>query len=757
MVRDSRKIAAILAADVVDYSRLMGADEAGTLAALAIRRTLFDTLVREFDGRVFGSVGDSLMAEFASAVNAVECARGIQAAIANENAAVPPGERMRLRIGVNLGDVIESGGGVAGDAVNVAARLQALAKPGGVMISGTVYDQVHLKVRARYVDAGTRRVKNIEEPVRTFEMLPAVPPGIGGRVAGLLSSLASRRILSGAAVGAAVAVALTLGLFWRDIPVPGAGRSLGDLLQPGELAPAANAIAVLPFVNLSGDPANDYLGDGLAEELSNRLARIPDLHVAARTSTFAFKGKHLEIGEIAARLGVSYVVEGSVRRQAGLVRVNASLVEAASGSQRWTNSFESESGEVFAIESNIGAQLLTALEALLGSRHRATAPAPAPHGGSGIAYDYVLQGRAYLREKKGLTSLDAAEQLFGRALAEQPDFARAWAGLCETRVERYALDRATSLVAAAEDACNRARALDSSAQEVFEAEGRLRLETGDPAAAEAAYRKALALVPESPDALMGLGAALAESGKAGQAEATLRQAIAAQPRYAAAHSAYAIFLYKRGRPAEAIASFERVTILEPDNPIAFSNLGGLYLYAGDFDRAEPAFSRSLALAPDGANYSNAGTALYYRGRNREATEMFRKATEIAPSDHRFWGNYADALRVDGRAADSLAAYRRAMELADAELAVNPRHSVNHAQTAYYATRLGDTNRARHSISQALPAGKDDAYVHYYLALAELGLGDRARALQHARRARELGYPEALLRAAPELGNLRTMI
>ena len=173
MVRDSRKIAAILAADVVDYSRLMGADEAGTLAALAIRRTIFDTQVRDFDGRVFGSVGDSLMAQFSSAVNAVECAKAIQAAIAGENAAVPPGGQMRLRIGVNLGDVIEGADGVAGDAVNVAARLQALAKPGGVLISGTVYDQVHLKVAARYVDAGTRRIKNIEEPVRTFEVIPA--------------------------------------------------------------------------------------------------------------------------------------------------------------------------------------------------------------------------------------------------------------------------------------------------------------------------------------------------------------------------------------------------------------------------------------------------------------------------------------------------------------------------------------------------------------------------------------------------------
>ena len=192
MVRDSRKIAAILAADVVDYSRLMGADEAGTLAALAIRREIFDTLVREFDGRVFGSVGDSLMAEFASAVNAVECAKHVQDAIASVNAAVAAGAQMRLRIGVNLGDVIEGADGIAGDAVNVAARLQALAKPGSVLISGAVYDQVHLKVPARYVDAGTRRVKNIEEPVRTFEVLPA-PQDAAARMRAAFAHFTARR------------------------------------------------------------------------------------------------------------------------------------------------------------------------------------------------------------------------------------------------------------------------------------------------------------------------------------------------------------------------------------------------------------------------------------------------------------------------------------------------------------------------------------------------------------------------------------
>ncbi|HEU0224037.1 MAG TPA: tetratricopeptide repeat protein [Steroidobacteraceae bacterium] len=754
MQRDSRKIAAILAADVVDYSRLMGADETGTLAALKLRRDIFEERVREFDGRVFGSVGDSLMAEFASAVNAVSCALEIQQRVEAGHAAQPPATRMQLRVGVNLGDVIEEKGSVFGDAVNVAARLQALARPGGVLISGPVYDQVHLKVPARYVSAGTRQVKNIEEPVRTFEVLPAAAPGIAGRLQGALTHARSRRALRALVAVVTLAGAAALGLFWRDIPVPGTGRTLGALLDPREPDPAANSIAVLPFVNLSGDPANDYLGDGLAEELTNRLARVTGLRVAARTSTFAFKGEPLDVGAIAGRLGVSYVVEGSVRRDAGRVRVNAALVEAASGSQRWSNSYESPSGDYFTIEGEIGAQLLSALETLLGAQGTPGAQLPS---GSGPAYDYFLQGLAYLRQPRSQRALDAAEGLFRRALTEQPGFARAQAGLCQTYVERYALERVPARVAAAEEACAGARALDSDAQEVHEAIGRLRLATGDAAEAEAAYRRALALAPQSPDALMGLAQALAASGKAAEAEETFRRAIASQPSYAAAHNAYGNFLFTLGRAKDAVTAYERTTELTPDNPDAFNNLGIAYMLTGDFDRASRALAQSLAIEPRRGGYGNSGTVEYYLGRYKSAQDMLRKSIELVPTDHRAWGNLADALRFDAQPDEARRAYRKALDLVEGELAVNPSHAVNQAQAAYYAVQLGDSGRARRGIQSALREGDEITYVHYYVALAELGLGDEAKALAHLRRARELGYPEVLLKAAPELGDIKKML
>jgi class 3 adenylate cyclase/TolB-like protein/Flp pilus assembly protein TadD len=755
MQRDSRIIAAILAADVVGYSRLMGADESAALAALKSCQTLFIGVVREYGGREFGSAGDSFMSEFHSAVNAVSAALTLQERLRAANAQQAPDRRTQLRIGVNLGDVIEEQAGVFGDAVNVAARLQALAKPGGILISAAVYDQVHHKVAARFLDAGTRQVKNIADPVHAWEVLPPAPPGFLGRLSGALSRLASLRLRRGLGMAAVIVAAVLLGLFWREIPVPATGKRLGELLAPDAESPPPDSIAVLPFVNLSGDPANDYLGDGMAEELMHRLARIPGLRVAARTSTFAHKGKETSVRDIADALGVAYVVEGSVKRQGDRVRVNAALVERATGANRWSNSYESSAGDFFAIENDIGARVIAALELVLESR--ADGPAPAATAASDAAYDYFLQGLSYLRQPRSARSLDAAEELFGRALAEQGDFARAQAGLCETRVERYALEREPAHVAAAEDACAKAQALDNGAPEVHAAVGRLRLATGDVAEAESAYRRALAIVPESPDVLMGLATALATAGKAAEAEATHQQAIRAQPRYAGAHNSYGGFLFAQGRAREAVAPFERATVLAPDNANAFNNLCGAYIHVGDFGRAADACSRSLAIEPRRGSYSNMGTVQYYRGRFGDAAEMFRKAIELSPGDHRLWGNLADALRGAARDEDAAGAYRKAMTLVEGELAVNAKHAVNQAQAAYYSSRLGNGDRARQCIELALAEGDNSNDVHYYVALAELGLGRRTEAAEHARRARELGYPEILLKATPELAGIQDAI
>jgi len=526
-------------------------------------------------------------------------------------------------------------------------------------------------------------------------------------------------------------------------------------VHPGVTAPLDASIAVLPFVNMSGDSRNEYLGDGLSEELSNRLAKIQALRVAARTSAFAFKGKDMDVNEIATKLGVRYLVEGSVKRQANRIRITAALVDGASRSKRWSNSYELPTTDFFSVESDIASQVITALELVLGERTRSSTARTT--SGSGIAYDYFLQGLAYLRQPKTPKTLEAAEQLFERALAEQPDFARAQAGLCETHVERYRLERVPSYVTVAERACANAEALDGAAHEVHMAVGGLRLATGDAAGAEASYRHALALVPQSSDVLLGLAESLADGLKIEEAQAMYRRAIATQSSYPAAHLAYGNFLFSQGRAAEAVVPYERAAQLAPGDSTPLNNLGGAYLLMGNLEKADDAFQRSLAIEPRRSTYSNAALVHYYLGKYDKAADMLRKAIELTPADHRLWGNLADAQLFAKQPEQALQSYRRAIELVDGELAMNPKHPINQAQAAYYATRLGEKNRARQAIEIALSEGEENVYVQYYVALAKLGLGEKSTALAHAKRARELGYAESLMESAPELREIREML
>ena len=294
-----RKIATILAADVVDYGRLMGVDEEGTIVALKVRRTLFGRQVREFEGHEFGSVGDSMMAEFPSAVNAMRCAFAIQRAVAIENRTVPAGERMALRIGLNLGDVIEDNGLLYGDGVNIAARLQALAPPGGVLISSAVHEQIRGRTAATYRSIGPLHAKNISRAILTYE---AMDTGFGR------CDLPQERKSDAAAVTSN----------------PYGFRS---------------SVAVLPFVNLTGEPDKDCFGDGMAEELIHVLAHVPGLHVPARTSCYSYKGRNIDVRQIASELDVEAVLEGSVRSAGARVRITAQMIDGLTGYHLWSRTF----------------------------------------------------------------------------------------------------------------------------------------------------------------------------------------------------------------------------------------------------------------------------------------------------------------------------------------------------------------------------------------------------------------------------------
>ena len=315
-----RRLAAIFAADVDGYSRLMGSDEVATLDALTARREVLDGLIARHGGRIANTAGDSVLAEFGSAVDAVSCAMEAQGALAKANSTLPENRHINFRMGVHVGDVMVRAGDLFGDGVNIAARLQTLAKAGGLCVSGVTYDQVRKILPLSFTDLGAQTVKNIEEPIRVYEVK---------------------------AQGEAASSAL------------GEASSLGDG-KPLAL-PDKPSIAVLPFENMSGDPEQEYFADGMVEEITTGLSRIKWLFVIARNSSFIYKGKAVDIKQVGRELGVRYVLEGSVRKAAGKVRITGQLIEAATGAHLWADRFDGVLEDVFDLQDRVTSSVIGAI------------------------------------------------------------------------------------------------------------------------------------------------------------------------------------------------------------------------------------------------------------------------------------------------------------------------------------------------------------------------------------------------------------
>jgi adenylate cyclase len=376
-----RRLAAILAADVVGYSRLMEHDEVGTLAALkSRRREILQPAVSKHHGRIVKLMGDGVLVEFGSAVNAVACAVELQQAMAAANADQPEDRHVVLRIGINLGDVMVEGSDLYGDGVNIAARLEGLAEPGRILVSGITYDYVKNKVSAGFDDLGTQTLKNIAEPVRTYRVTPSPRASV-------------------AAAGAPI-----------DKP----------------------SIAVLPFTNMSGDVEQEYLSDGITEDIITELSRFRDLFVIARNSSFQYRGKAVDVRRVARELGVQYVIEGSVRKASDRLRITGQLIEASSGNHLWSERYDRDFDDVFAVQDDvvqmIVGTIMSRLESAGVERSRLKPTANL------VAYDHILRANAELR---AVLAADAyarrrtthARTLIDRALALDPSFARAYAAL----------------------------------------------------------------------------------------------------------------------------------------------------------------------------------------------------------------------------------------------------------------------------------------------------------------------------------------
>ena len=517
----TRRLVAILAADVVGYSRLMAADESGTLTRLKRQLAeLIEPLIASHRGRVVKTTGDGLLVEFGSANDALRCAIEWQRRISKCEAAVAEDQRMAFRIGINLGDVIVDGGDVFGDGVNVAARLEALADPGGVVISASLHEQIRGKFDVGFVDGGERSLKNIPRPVRVFAVI----------------------IDGGAAASAGPTTASASPLYDRP------------------------SIAVLPFTNMSGDPEQEYFADGMVDDIITTLSRFPELFVIARNSSFVYKGRPVDVGQVARELGVRYVLEGSVRKSGSRVRISGQLIDTASRAHLWADRFEGTLEDVFELQDHVAERVVGELlpSILKAEIERAKRKAPA----SLAAYDCFLRALPLFAAETGEAE---AVRLVEEALRLDPKFARAHAMLAHLNEQRYR-DRGNE---------NRDDAK---------------------AAAERHARAAIAYGWDDGWALAHAGFVLAIPVKDVAASRTaLDRAVFLNPNSAVALTFRSIVRATTGDPRGGIEDAEGALRLSPRDPFAYSSeiaLSVAYFDLADYRRASLHARRALDLKPD---------------------------------------------------------------------------------------------------------------------------------------------------------------
>jgi adenylate cyclase len=535
----------------------MGADEVGTLKGLTERRAILDRLIGEHGGRIANTAGDSVLAEFGSAVEAVQCAVEAQTALAKANSHLSPDERINFRIGIHVGDVMVRGGDLFGDGVNIAARLQALAQPGGVCVCGTTYEQVRKVSPVAFTDMGLQQVKNIEDPIRVY---------------------AARELVE-AIRGAAVAE---------------------DSVRPLPL-PDKPSIAVLPFENMSGDPEQEYFADGMVEEIITALSRFKWLFVIVRNSSFTFKGKAVDIKEVGRRLGVHYVLEGSVRKASGKVRITGQLIDAVTGEHLWADRFERDLTDGFALQDEMTVAVVSAIQPKLHRAEMATAARKRPENLT--AYDFYLRAiqQRYPMTREGLAE---AIRLAHRALELDPRFG--------------------SVAALAADCHMNNVGLGYAADPQF-----------DPKEAVRLIRLALSVDDSDPETLAFacvISAVIDGDYESGTEIAD--RAVALNPSSFFAWNGKGWVYKLAALPEEALRRFERALRMSPVDPLlhqTFAVMGYAYIELGRFDEAIVAGKKAQRQNPSfSPAYRCLVSAFAHLGRDAEAREAAARLLETDP-------------------------------------------------------------------------------------------------------------------------------
>jgi adenylate cyclase len=574
-----RRLAAILAADVVGYSTLMEKDEAGTYARLkAGRQELFEPEIHRHHGRIFKLMGDGMMAEFGSVVDAVECAVALQRGLSQRNSSLPEAERIEVRIGVNLGDVIIEGDDRYGDGVNIAARLEQIAEPGSVYVSGKVVKEVERRLALGFRPIGEQKMKNLAEPVDVYRVMidDAEPPDAKPRPKG--SGPPWRWAAAGVLLLALLGGGSAVWLYGMEAPTPG--------LVQGD-APAVldkSSVAVLPFANMSDDPQQSYFADGIAEDLMTDLSHVDGLFVIARHSAFAYKGRDVDVRQVGRELGVHYVIEGSVRRAGEQIRINVQLVDATTGGHEWAERYDGSMADIFALQDHVTEKVVEELRKRLGSGEVQVA---AGERGTAVpeAYDEFLQGWERYQRTTPADYVQAVPH-FERAIELDPGYSRAQAALAMVYFRSWDQGWSGTLGISAGDAFREARdhlnlAKVKPTSISYQVAGNISRSRGWYDDAQKEFQAAIDLDPSDSWSYAYLAYSLIYAGKSAEAETQIATAMRLDPHFPPLFIFYqGLAQFEQNRMEEASVTLAKPAALNREDPWSFAYLAASYAHLG---------------------------------------------------------------------------------------------------------------------------------------------------------------------------------
>jgi adenylate cyclase len=595
-----RKLTAILSADVKGYSRLMGEDEEWTLRTLNSYKELIQNLVEEHRGRVVASPGDNVLAEFASVVDAVECAVEIQQVLRAKNALLPETRKMDFRIGINLGDVIEEGDSIYGDGVNIAARLEGLAEAGGICISESAYQQIENKIPLRYDYLGEHAVKNIARPVKVYRarIEPDGVPSHRIKEKKPGRNRYSRAVLAGIAL---VVIAGAAALYQFALRPSASKTEVASKYKMAFPLPDQPSIAVLPFVNLSGDPKQEFFCDALTEDIITALSKIPRLFVIARNSTFTYKGKPVKVKQVSEELGVRHVLEGSVQKAGDRVRITAQLIDALNGHHLWAERYERDPKDLFALQDEVTTRVIIAMRVKLTDGEQAARYDEHFRGKQGLEESMKVMEWFNYFELMSIEGNNAARRIAEELVAKYPE--NPWSYICMGWVHRVDL------------------MLDSTKSPKESIEKAMEL-----------AQKALAMDDSIANAHALLSGIYTAKGEYDKAIAEGKRAVALEPGGADAHLIYGMSLVQAGRAEEAIPILQKAIRLNPYGPAySFLFLGIAFAKTSRFEAAVSAFKKSLLRGPDNLfTHLNLAAAYVALGREKEARSEAAEVLRINP-------------------------------------------------------------------------------------------------------------------------------